>query len=108
MDLEAPSDLTESFFFSEVRKRTLQSRFCSVLCDTTNGQDTLLNCGGIVVPWGPYSLYVTFAPTIDDTLGTSLPKEIRIALRSHKVTFYQGCVVLTVAASIMPSPPSLF
>ena len=45
VDTEALSNFVDSFSFSEVRKRTLQSRFCSVLCDTTSDQDTLLNCG---------------------------------------------------------------
>ncbi len=43
MDMEAMSDLVDSFSFSEIQKRTLQSRFCVVLCDTTSDQDTLLN-----------------------------------------------------------------
>jgi hypothetical protein len=104
VDLEAPADLAESFSFNEVRKCTLQSRFCSVLCDTTSDQDTLLNCGGVIVPWGSFTLYVTFAPTMDDTLRTSLPKNISIALRSHKATFYQGDLVLTGVASIPLTP----
>ena len=45
-------DLAESFSFSEVRKRSLQTRFCSVLCDTVRDKDTLLNCGGIILPMG--------------------------------------------------------
>ena len=32
----ALSDLAYSFSFDEIRKRTFQSRFCSVLCDTTS------------------------------------------------------------------------
>jgi hypothetical protein len=101
------SDLAKRFSFNEVRKRTLQSRFCFVLCETTSDQDTLLNNGGVVVPWGTFTLYVTFAPTMDDALRTSLQKEIRIALRSHKATFYQGGLVLTVVASIPLSPLTL-
>jgi hypothetical protein len=81
------ADLAESFSFYEIRKRTLQSRFCSVLCDTTGDQDTLLNSGGLVIPLGDISLYVSFSPTIDDTIRTSLPREIRIALRNHKDLF---------------------
>ena len=82
VDMEALSDLADNFSFSEIRKRTLQSRFCSVLCDTTSDQDTLLNCGGLVLPIGPMSLYVTFAPSIDETLRTSLPKK-RKKERNH-------------------------
>ncbi len=58
-DLEA---LVDSFSFNEIRKRSLQSRFYSVLCETTSDQDAFLNCGGIVVPFGHMSLFVTFAP----------------------------------------------
>ncbi len=108
MDLEALTDLAESFSFGEVRKRTLQSRFCSVLCGTTSDQDTLLNCGGVIVPWGSFTLYVTCAPTMDSTLRTSLPKEVRIALRSRKATFYQCGLLLTVVASIPLTPLALF
>ena len=46
VDIDALADIAKSFSFSEIRKRTMQSRFCAVLCDTTNDQDTLLNCGG--------------------------------------------------------------
>ncbi len=94
------ADLAESFSFSEVRKRTLQSRFCSVLCDTTSDQDTLLSCGGLVVPLGGISLFVSFSPCMDDTTRTSLPREMRIAIRSHKDHFYPGGLVLTVTSSI--------
>jgi hypothetical protein len=69
---------------------------------------TFLNYGDVVVSWGPFTLYVIFAPTMDDALRTSLPKEIRIALHSHKATFYQSGLVLTVVASIPLPPPSLF
>jgi hypothetical protein len=88
VDLEALSDLVDNFSFSEVCKRTLHSHFCSVLCDTTSDQDILLNCGGLVLPIGHMFLYVSFAPLMDDTLRTSLPKEARIALRSHTALFY--------------------
>jgi hypothetical protein len=85
--MQALSDLADGFSFSEIRKRTLQPRFCAVLCDTTNDQDTLLNCGGIVLPIGHMSLYVNFAPSMDDTLRTPRPKEVRIALRNRKTLF---------------------
>ncbi len=55
VDFEALTDLVESFSFSEVRKCTLdESRFCSVLCDTTNDQGALFNCGGIIMSWGQW------------------------------------------------------
>ena len=57
MDTEALSDLADNFSFNEIRKRPLQPRFCSVLCDTSSDQDTLLNRGGLVLPIGHMSLY---------------------------------------------------
>jgi hypothetical protein len=57
------------------------------------------------VPVGHMSLFVTLAPTMDDTQRTSHPKEVPRALRSHKVLFYQGGLVLSVSASI-PLPPA--
>jgi hypothetical protein len=45
-------DLAESFSFSEVRNQSFQTRFCSVLCDTISDKDSLLNCGGIILPMG--------------------------------------------------------
>jgi hypothetical protein len=108
VDMEDLSELADNISFSEIRKRSLQSRFCSVLCETTSDQDALLNCGGVVLPFGHISLFVTFAPSTDDTLRTSLPKEIRIALRSHKALFYQGGLLLTVASSILTSPSNIF
>ena len=86
-------------------KRTTQSCSCTVLCDTTSDQDTLLNYGGIVMPLGKMSLYVTFAPSMDNTIRTSLQREVHIALRIHKALFYKGGLVLNVAASI-PLPTS--
>ncbi len=43
------------------------------------------------------SPYVTFAPTMDDTVRTSLPKEDCIALRNHNALFYLVGLVLSVA-----------
>jgi hypothetical protein len=108
VDREDLADLVDSFSFSEIRKRSLQSRFCSALCETTSDQDTLLNFGGVVLPFGPMSLFVTFAPSMDDTLRTSLTKEVRIAPRSHKALFYQGGLVLSVSSSIPLTPSALF
>ncbi len=75
MDMDSLADLAESFSFSEIRKRTLQLRFCFVLCDTTSNQDTLLSSGGLVVPLENFFLYVSFSTTMNDTLRTSLPRE---------------------------------
>ncbi len=70
--------------------------------------DTLLNCGGIILPMGQMSLYVTFVPMMDGTLRTSLPKKVCIALRSHKALFYQEGLVFSVASSIPMTPEALF
>jgi hypothetical protein len=108
LDMEDLATLADSFSFNEIRKRSMQSRFCSILCETTCDQDALLNYVGIVVPFGHMSLFVTFAPSMDDTLRTSLRKEVRIALRSHKAIFYQGGLVLSVSTSISLLPAALF
>ncbi len=100
MDPHILEELGGSFFFAEIRKRTLQTRFCAVICETGSDGDTLENCGGIILPMGQMSLYVTFSPTADDTVRTSLPKEIRPALRSHKALFFPGGLVLSVTSSI--------
>jgi hypothetical protein len=101
-------DLAERISFSEVRKRSLQTRFCSVLCDKVNDKDTLLNCGGLILPMGQMTLFLTFALTADDTIRTSLPKEIMLALRSHKALFYQVGLLLTVASFIPATPAYIF
>jgi len=98
--------LAGSFSFAEIHTRTIQTRFCGVVCETGSDRDTLENCGGIILPMGHMTLYVTFSPTADDTVRTSLPKEIRLALRSHKALFYPSGLVLSVASSI--SAPALF
>ncbi len=79
-----------------------------MLCDTTSDQDTLPNCGGLVIPMGGLSLYVSFSTTMDDIIRTSLSRELRVAIRSHKEHFYSGGLVLNVASSIPLSPPALF
>ena len=79
------------------------------MCDTTSDQDTLLTCGDSIMPWGPMTLYVTSAHTMDAMLRTSLPREVRIALRTHKALFYQGGgLVLSVVSSIPITPASVF
>ncbi len=53
-------------------------------------KDALPNFGGLIFPFGGMTLFLTFSPSTDDDIRTSLPKEIRLALRSHKAHFYQG------------------
>jgi hypothetical protein len=50
------------------------------------------------------TLYLIFASTADDTIRTSLRKEIRLALRSHKALFYYGDLLLSVTSSIQTPP----
>jgi hypothetical protein len=57
---------------------------------------------------GHMSLYVSFSPTMDDTIRTSLPKEVRIALRDHKDLFCQLDFVLGVTSIIHLTPVALF
>jgi hypothetical protein len=68
VDPSTVEGLVESFFFSEIRKKTLQTRFCSALCDKVSDKDTLLNHRGIILPMGQMSIFLTFAPTADDTI----------------------------------------
>ena len=71
-------------------------------------QGYVANCGSILVPIGQISLYVTYALKMDDTIGTSLPKEVRIAIRNHKTLFYQAGLLLNVTSSISMPPVALF
>jgi hypothetical protein len=82
----------------------LASRLCTVLCDTNSDKSTLLEIGGIILPLERHEIYVTFAPTTDDTARTSLPKDVRIALKTHKRLFFSGGRTLHIASSI-PAPP---
>ena len=100
LDPSVIEDIADAFSLSEIRKRSLHTRFCSALCDTVSDKDLLLNCGGIILPMVRMTLFLTFAPTADDSTRISLPKEIRLALTSHKNLFYQGGLVLSVASSI--------
>ena len=90
LDLDSLADIVESFSLSEIRKRILQSRFCSVLYDTTSDQDTLLNKGGLVVPLGGIFLYVSFSSTMYDTLRTSLPKRCGLHSAATRPSYIKG------------------
>ncbi len=52
---------------------------------------------------GHMFLFLTFGPTVDDTIRIALPKEIRLALRNHKALFCQEGLVLSVASLIRGS-----
>ena len=89
LDPSTIEEITDTFPFSEIRKRSLHTRFCSALCYTVSDKD-LLNCGGIILPMAKSTRFLTFASAADDSIRTSLPKKIRMALTSHKTNFYQG------------------
>ena len=80
-------DMADGFSFNEIKK-TLHTRFCSILCDAVNDKDALLKSGGLILPFKEMALFLTFSPIADDTIRTSLPKKIRLALRSHQSLFY--------------------
>ena len=108
IDTSAIADLADSFSFKESQEKTMQTRFCSTLCDTISNKDTLLNSGRLILPIGGVNLFLTFSPTADATIRTSLPKEIRLALRIHKALFYRRELLLTVTSSIVTSPVFIF
>ena len=103
-DIPTIVDLDESFFFGAIRKCTLQTRLCSDLCDKVRDKNTSLICGGVILPMGGMALFLTFAPTADNTFRTSLPKEIWLPLRRHKALFYQGGP--SHEPSSIPAPPA--
>jgi hypothetical protein len=103
LDPTVLEDLIESFSFNKIIKRFLAARLCIVLCDMNSDKSTLLEIGGIIQPLEGHTIYVTFAPTADDTARTSLPKDIRLAFNTHKKLFFHGGLTLHIASSI-PTP----
>ena len=96
-DSEDPTvleDLVESFSFNETKKKSLAAKFSTVLCDTVSDKTTLLEIGGFILPLERHMIFVTFAPTVDDTTRTALPKELRLALIHHKKYFFEGGLAL--------------
>ncbi len=98
----------ESFSFSEIKKRSMAAKFCTVLWDTVSDKTTLLEIGGVILPLERHTIFVTFAPTGDDTSRTTLPKELRLALINHKKYFFKGGLTLQVTSSIPVPPDSIF
>jgi hypothetical protein len=84
------------------------TRFCSVLCETVNDKDALLSSRGLILPFGGMTLFLAFSPTADDTIRTSLPKEIRLPLRNHKTMFYNGSLLLSVTSFVAAPPAFIF
>jgi len=106
LDPSAIEDIADVLSFNDIRKRSLQTRFCSALCGTVSDKELFLNCGGIFLPMAKMTLFLTFAPTADDSIRTSLPKKIRLALTSHQNLFYQGGLILISVASSISVPPA--
>ena len=77
-------------------------------CDTVSDKTTLLDIGGVILPLEHHTIFVTFAPTADDTTRTALPKELRLALLNHKQHFFKGGLTLQVASAIPASPDYIF
>ena len=67
------------------------TRFCSVFGENVSDKDALLSSSeGVILPFEGMTLFLSFSPITDDTIRTSLPKKIRLALRSHNALFYEG------------------
>ena len=65
LNIDDPSTiehLADSLSFGEMQKRTLQTGFCSVFCEIINDKDALLSFGGLILPFGGMSLFLTFFP----------------------------------------------
>ncbi len=101
-------DLVESFSFTETKKKSLAAKLCTVLCDTASDKTTLLEVGGVILPLNHHTIFMTFAPTVDDTARTALPRELRLALIHHKKHFFKGGLTLQVVSSIPVSPDYIF
>jgi hypothetical protein len=67
-----------------------------------------LETGEVILPLDFHTIFVTFALTADDTTRTTLPKEARLALLSHKNLFFRGGLTLHVASSIPATPEYIF
>jgi len=98
----------EIFSFIETKKKSMTARFCTVLCDAASDKTTLFSSGGVILPLEHHTIFMTFAPTVDDTARTTLPKELRLALVHHKKHFFKGGLILHVASSIPVSPEYIF
>jgi hypothetical protein len=108
IDLDVIEELVESFSFSEIKKRSLAAKYCTVLCESVSDKTTLLEIGGVILPLERHTIFVSFAPTADDTTRTALPKELRLALIHHKDHFFKGGLTLQVASSILAPPAYIF
>ena len=108
LDPSIQDDLVESFSFSETKKKSLAAEFCTVLCDTVSAKTTLMEISGVILPLDRHTMCVTFAPTVEDTARTALPRELGLALIHHKKHFFKGGLTLQVVSSISVVPDYLF
>jgi hypothetical protein len=58
----------------------------------------------VILPLERHTIFVSFAPTVDDAARTALPRDLRLALIHHKKHFFKGGLTLQVTSSI-PVPP---
>ena len=95
----------EIFSFNEHEQKRLAAKLCIVLCDTVSNKTTLvLEIGKVILPLERHTIFVNFAPTVDDTARTALPKEIRLALIHQNKYFFKEGFTLHVASSIPVLP----
>jgi len=108
MDLTVMEDLAESFSFSETKKKSLATKFCTVLCNTVSDKTTLLEIGGIILPFECHMIFVTFAPTVDYMTRTALLKALRLVLVQSKKHFSKRDPALKVTSFISVSSGYIF
>jgi len=65
-------ELADNFSFRQIQKSSMQTRFCSVFCEIVNDKNALLSYEVLIFPFGGMTLFLTFSPTDDDTIRTSL------------------------------------
>jgi hypothetical protein len=53
-----------------------------------------LEVEGVILPLDRHTIFVTFAPTVDDTTRTALSRELRLAFIRHKKHFFNGGLTL--------------
>jgi len=98
----------ERFSFYEKKNRGPHALFCSLLRETVSDKDVLLSAGSIVLPLATADIIATFFSSLDDTTRTSLPKEIRIAMTSHKAHFFTRGLALVTISSIQAPATMIF
>ena len=100
LDSNALEELVESSSFNKGNKRNLAAKLCTVLCDTISDKTALFDLDEIILHKLRHLIIVTFSETADDNVKFVLPKELRMALKSHKARFFRIGLTLLVALSI--------